>query len=360
MGVLDDLKEQAARARQAAAAEEQGRAARETAALAVALPAMFRIHLHLRDLAEQLRLLKPELRLALEIPGLGAVPGFRQDPPEIDASGNPPDRLGVRFALRYERRGQFELRGVPSVNQWLDSTRRRGLLVRLERMLDPLGHLERAVVSLGDGVAASLDFSIDRDSGAVLLAVRNFEELGERRHAVRPEEITSRWLDEFTRFLLRQPHRFLVNELPPDVRENLRRRLELEKRRDEEALADGQRATAPARLKELLRRRNPLLLVFRGQRHELSQVGIEFLIGRSDACDLVVAEPRISRFHARIEYRDGRFLLIDESRNGTWVRFADGTRQRVGETGISLEGRGSIGLAAAPDESNPNVIDFEA
>lgn len=360
MGVLDDLKEQAAQARQAAAASAQGREARETAALAVALPAIFRIHLHLRELAEQLSLLKPDLRTALEVPGLGAVPGFRQEPMEIEADGNPPDRVCARFTLRYERRGQFELKGVTSVNQWLDNARRRGLLIRLERMLEPMGHLERAIVSLGDSLAASLEFTIDRDSGAVLLTVRNFEELGERRHAIRPKEITSRWLDELTRYVLRQPHRFLVKELPPDVRENLRRRLELEKRREQEAAAPAARPAVPPRLKELFRRRQPLRLAFRDLRHELAQAGTEFLIGRSDACDLVIAEPRISRFHARIEYREGRFLLVDESRNGTWVRFADGTQQRVGNTPVTLEGRGLIALAAPPGPDNPNVVEFEA
>ena len=357
MGVLDELKHQAAVLRQADEEQARSREARTTAALAAALPAVFRIHLHLRDLAEQLRILQPDIRIALDIPGLGAVPGFRQDAMEVDADGNPPDRVSARFALRYERRGQFELKGVGSVNAWLDNARRKGLLVKLVRMLEPPGGAERALVALAESVAAAIDFSIDRESGSIVLLIRNFEQLGERRQVVRPEDVTSRWLDELTRFIMRQPHRFLVQELPPDLRENLRRRLELDKRREQEA-PDALTALSP-RLKGLFRRRQPLKLAYRGRRHELSQVEVEFLIGRSDACDLVMPEARVSRFHARIEQHDGQYLLVDESRNGTWVRFADGTQQRVGTTPVTLTGRGLIGLCAPPDASNPNTIEFE-
>ncbi len=357
MGVLDDLKHKAAVLRQADEERARKLEARTTAALAATLPAVFRIHLHLRDLAEQLRILKPDIRIALDIPGLGAVPGFRQDAMEVDAEGNPPDRVSARFVLRYERRGQFELKGVGSVNAWLDNARRKGLLVKLVRMLEPMGGAERALVTLAENVAASLEFSIDRESGSIAVLIRNFEELGERRQLVKPEDVTSRWLDELTRFIMREPHRFLVQELPPDLRENLRRRLELDKRREQEP-PEGLAALSP-RLKGLFRRRPPLKLAYRGRRYELSQVEVEFLIGRSDACDLVVPEARVSRFHARIEQHDGQYLLVDESRNGTWVRFEDGTRQRVGTTPVALSGRGLIGLCAPPDESNPNTIEFE-
>jgi hypothetical protein len=353
MGVLDELKDRAARGRPAADERAEDRPARDSEAMAAALPAIFRIHLCLRDFAAQLELLQSEVMAEMDIQGLGRL-AFRQSAPEIEAPGNPPDRVTARFALRCERRGRFELTGVPNVNQWLDQTRRRGLLVRLERMLEPRGTLERAEVSLGDSLAASLEFTVDRD-GSLLLSVRNFDELGERCHLLAPAAITSRWLDELTRFLLRKPHRFLVSELPPDLRYNLRRRLEIEKRRN----LPPDAAKASSGLQELFRRRRVLRLGFGELRFELTQAGGEFLIGRSDSCDLVVGAPRISRFHARIEHRDGRFLLLDESRNGTWVRFADGTQQRVGSIPVSLEGRGQIALTGPPGDANPHVIEFE-
>ena len=45
-------------------------------------------------------------------------------------------------------------------------------------------------------------------------------------------------------------------------------------------------------------------------------------IGRDAHCDIVVLDARGSRQHARIEWRNNRFVLVDLSLNGTFVGFA--------------------------------------
>lgn len=69
------------------------------------------------------------------------------------------------------------------------------------------------------------------------------------------------------------------------------------------------------------------------------------VIGRQGDCDVVVAEPVVSRQHARIERRGADYVLIDASRNGTFVRFhgVDGVhRVRGGE--LVLTGPGVMML----------------
>ncbi len=363
MGVLDDLKQQAealkaaeeerARLDQARARNEEARA---NALLAIALPAVFRLHLHLRELAEQLRVLELETRVALDVPGIGPVPGFRQEHMEVLAEGHPPDRVVVRFRLRYERRGHFEVRGAGSVDHWLESARGRGLNARLVRILDPIGSLERALVTFEDSVPASIGFAIERDSGAIAITLRNFEELGERKHLVQAERINSRFLDELSKYILRQPNRFLVQELPDGLREHLRRRLEIDRRRDNGG--DEDRAPLAPRLKNLFRKRPVLQLAYRDREHEIVQLDNDFLIGRSDGCDLIVRERRVSRFHARIEQREDHYVLIDESRNGTWVRQADGSERKVNGASLPLVGSGLIALGGPPDDDNPNIVRY--
>lgn len=46
-------------------------------------------------------------------------------------------------------------------------------------------------------------------------------------------------------------------------------------------------------------------------------------LGRDASAQFVVQDPRVSRKHAQIEWRDGKFYLEDISSYGTWVRFAD-------------------------------------
>jgi pSer/pThr/pTyr-binding forkhead associated (FHA) protein len=46
----------------------------------------------------------------------------------------------------------------------------------------------------------------------------------------------------------------------------------------------------------------------------------ELLVGRHDHCDVVVGHPSVSRKHARLSFRDGRWVLRDlDSTNGTRV-----------------------------------------
>jgi adenylate cyclase len=46
-------------------------------------------------------------------------------------------------------------------------------------------------------------------------------------------------------------------------------------------------------------------------------------LGRDNNAQFVVKDPRVSRRHANIEYRAGKFYIEDVSSYGTWVRFTD-------------------------------------
>ena len=74
-------------------------------------------------------------------------------------------------------------------------------------------------------------------------------------------------------------------------------------------------------------------------------------IGRDIGNDLAVAEPRASRTHARIEMRGESFMLVDVSRNGTFVRLASGRQLvlRKAEMELPEQGLISLGRPCAPD-----------
>jgi adenylate cyclase len=52
-------------------------------------------------------------------------------------------------------------------------------------------------------------------------------------------------------------------------------------------------------------------------------------IGREETNGIVIKSGKVSRVHARIEFRNGHFSLIDESSNGTYVADSGGTRYKV-------------------------------
>jgi hypothetical protein len=84
-----------------------------------------------------------------------------------------------------------------------------------------------------------------------------------------------------------------------------------------------------------------------------------FTIGRSNDCDIVVEDRLSSRKHARFVYRKGKFVLIDHSTNGTFVKMNGQTEIcLVEQEQLPLTGSGIIGLGATTSRCAENVIRF--
>lgn len=93
------------------------------------------------------------------------------------------------------------------------------------------------------------------------------------------------------------------------------------------------------------------------ERLEVSAGEPMLTMGRNRGSTLVVRRKTVSRDHARIEYRMGRFMLIDASTNGTFVRLQDGKEVYLRHGELPLWGRGFISLGEPLSERGA-VIEF--
>ena len=82
-------------------------------------------------------------------------------------------------------------------------------------------------------------------------------------------------------------------------------------------------------------------------------------IGRAEDNDLVVKGNLISRLHARIEINRNKFVLIDQSTNGTFVQSEDGDEAFVRRDSLQIKGKGMIGLGKLPEADSPQTIRFD-
>ena len=84
------------------------------------------------------------------------------------------------------------------------------------------------------------------------------------------------------------------------------------------------------------------------------------VLGRDKNNDLVVNNPLASRQHAQIECRGGKFILIDQSTNGTYVFNGDGRKSFVHREEFPLSGSGSISLGhdTEGDPTSPLTVLF--
>jgi adenylate cyclase len=81
-------------------------------------------------------------------------------------------------------------------------------------------------------------------------------------------------------------------------------------------------------------------------------------IGRAEDNDVVVKGNLISRLHARIEISRNKFVLVDQSTNGTFVQTADGEEAFVRRDSLQIKGQGMIGLGKLPEQGSPQTIRF--
>ncbi len=85
----------------------------------------------------------------------------------------------------------------------------------------------------------------------------------------------------------------------------------------------------------------------------------ELSFGRDGACDVVVGDRKASRQHARIERRRDKFVLADQSSNGTWVQFAGEAEEVVlRREELMLRASGLIGLGHSPTDGEGAPVEF--
>jgi adenylate cyclase len=101
-----------------------------------------------------------------------------------------------------------------------------------------------------------------------------------------------------------------------------------------------------------------LFLEYRGRSIELVPDHRVFKIGRGNGNDLVVGREQVSRSHATIEFRQGKFILVDQSVNGTHLLLKDGARIFLRREEFTLHDRGIIFLGPIISEQDPDIIHY--
>jgi class 3 adenylate cyclase len=107
------------------------------------------------------------------------------------------------------------------------------------------------------------------------------------------------------------------------------------------------------------RRVSKLLLNFRDSTVEVSDKRKSINLGRADDNDLVIKGNLISRIHAKIEMRRGKFVLVDQSTNGTFIQNVRGQETFVRRDTTELGDEGTIGLGRAEEPGSKLAIYYK-
>jgi adenylate cyclase len=160
----------------------------------------------------------------------------------------------------------------------------------------------------------------------------------------------------------------VFDALPPDLRDRMRQimRAEFKGKQEQQEIyliISEQEDTQNTRLGIPAYRKSPdnideMILRYRDQSLKVNKERRSVTLGRGEACDIVIKNDFASRLHINIELRSGKFIIADQSTNGTYIRFSSGNVVHITREEISLQGNGFISLGQSFTENPAEVIEF--
>ena len=107
------------------------------------------------------------------------------------------------------------------------------------------------------------------------------------------------------------------------------------------------------------RKVSKLLLSFRDQTIEVNDKRKNVLMGRAEDNDIVIKGNLISRIHAKVEMRRGKFVLVDQSTNGTFLQNVQGEETFIRRDSTEITGEGTIGLGRSEEPGASLAIHYK-
>lgn len=101
-------------------------------------------------------------------------------------------------------------------------------------------------------------------------------------------------------------------------------------------------------------------LTWLGETKRFKSFELPIQLGRVRSADFVVNDPRVSRIHARLEWRNGSVVFVDASSYGSWIRFLGTTGSDVllRREECVLHGKGELALGASFSDASVPTVSF--
>ncbi|HEX5338836.1 MAG TPA: adenylate/guanylate cyclase domain-containing protein [Gallionella sp.] len=160
----------------------------------------------------------------------------------------------------------------------------------------------------------------------------------------------------------------VVDALPPDLRDKTRQLMRAEFKGKQEELdiflvvweMDDMMSTrvgTPA-FRRSSDNIDELTLRYHDQTLKVNRERRSVMLGRGDNCDLVVRNDFASRQHVRFELRFGKFVIADQSTNGTYIRINNGNATRLSREEMVMQGSGTISLGQPLADNHADIVEF--
>jgi len=104
---------------------------------------------------------------------------------------------------------------------------------------------------------------------------------------------------------------------------------------------------------------NAIILTYEDNEYTIPNSTTSYILGRGGDCELLIKGELISRHHSKIEHRRGKFIITDQSTNGTFVKTMEGQEIFLRREELSLFGAGYISLGKEVDYADFHLIQYQ-
>ena len=311
----------------------------------ILLSSLKKIHDYLHELTSNLNQLDIDTNVQIQIPRHGSISNLKQhDYHLVWENRAKQNHVNLNFCTHIKDSCPIEL-DTDDSSDFEKTIKHAGIHYTLTEQ-----HL-----ILSGNINSSVSFCINLDDNHIVLTLNNFQRLGKRRYAIDEKLINDDFFDQFGRFLLHRDNNFI------DIVSSQSSEPANQPHTEEFDDADSGIRTQEmdiSRVRSLFSKEVQLYLTYHNTIKEMHPGSDDFIMGRSRQCGIIVNSDLASRQHARIVYRKGKYVLIDQSTNGTFVKTQGGKEVYVQMEELPLSGSGFISLGKSVTVDNEHIIYF--
>ncbi len=305
---------------------------------------------YMHELLDQLHLVKPVISVDYQFNDELILNGLEQRNYEIHVRSSYDDDV-VGFLLKLERKEHISLSldSSQSTQDYIRTIKNAGCLIAEQSTYN---------LELQGMIPVRIYFKSNFLENRVYVIIDNYTSIGSQQYSIKSEAINEELLNEFGNLILRRESSFVA------LLENARSdSSQVVKIHDADSVDDLDRTTltqnmSESRIKSLFTRGQHLYLTYHERITEASSRSNDLMLGRSKSCNIIVDADCVSRHHAKLVYRKGKFVVVDQSTNGSFIKTQGGQEVFIQNEEYPLSGSGFISLGKTVSVDNEHLIYF--
>lgn len=342
MGIIDELKKQAKIHKKQHGPDDDEVIKLTEANLVAQLQT---IHQFLHELVEQLHATEPDIRVDLPVKDIGVCHKLKQEHFRLLAETHAKSEIiSLTCNLVNEQPCVLPIENISKFETMPEQLAAMDVRSEIITIPDKKPYLE-----VSGNIQARFIFEIDPEAALIRVKIHNYSELGSKHFYLKPDQINDDFLETLGEFILRKNTQ-LLSILQESTSGVLSTNIPDTDPKTEQM--------ETSRLKSIFNQDSKLYLTYHNTIKELTSKTEDFVLGRSRSSNILIDSDLASRHHATILFRKGKFVLIDQSTNGTFVKTQGGKEIYVQAEQYPLSGSGFISLGKSVSVDNEHLIYF--